>query len=555
MLTSQRYLLTTMETQRQYFNDAQMYPLMLMPRNLVAVMGRGTGKGLIDAVRQLQVFQLMEGSTTGFVSPSYKKCLISTLPSLLVHWERWGYKRDIHYTVGKKPWKALHWKDPIFTPQNWENVIGFYNGSVCQIITQDREGASNGMSLDHILIDEAKFVDYEKLKNETFQTNRGNEMFFEKCPLHHGITITCDMPVTKKGSWFLQYEKLMDKDLIRVIEGLVYQVWKVKQRIAASPQRYERYMAELGQIDRQLAFLRKQAYLYLERPSVYNLAVLGEDFIRRMKRELPALTFATSIMCKRINIATDGFYGSMREDVNLYVAPNKSRLSLRNLGEGVVYENDCRLDSDVDPDEPLMIALDANQNINWLVCGQVQKDTKLRVLKSFFVKNERILDDLMEDFCKYYEHHKTRQVIFFFDHTFKGQGYALRTNDDFYIFIHNFLSDRNWFVEDVFIGQAMEHIKKAELINRMFVGKATHQVLINRDNNEALLLSIETAGVRNGKKDKSGEKLAETEEDRLEYRTDGSDAFDTLCIGVERHLQTFYDGHTTSDLGCESFIG
>lgn len=38
----------------------------------------------------------------------------------------------------------------------------------------------------------------------------------------------------------------------------------------------------------------------------------------------------------------------------------------------------------------------------------------------------------------------------------------------------------------------------------------------------------------NDKKDKRGEKLAETEQDRLEGRTDGSDAFDTLCIGVER---------------------
>ena len=40
---------------------------------------------------------------------------------------------------------------------------------------------------------------------------------------------------------------------------------------------------------------------------------------------------------------------------------------------------------------------------------------------------------------------------------------------------------------------------------------------------------------RNGfHKDKSGEKLAETEDDRLELRTDGTDAFDTLYIGCEK---------------------
>ena len=546
--------MTTEKNQNKvYFNDAQLYPLYLMPRNLIAVMGRGTGKGMIDATRQLQVFQMMEGSTTGFVSPSYKKCLISTLPSLLVHWERWGYKRDIHYTVGKKPWKALHWKDPIFRPENWENVIGFYNGSVCQIITQDREGASNGLSLDHILIDEAKFVDYEKLKNETFQTNRGNEMFFDKCPLHHGLTITCDMPVTKKGSWFLQYEKLMDKELIEVLEGLVFKHWKIRQKMVNYPDRLQYYERELKKIESYLNTLRKHAYLYIERPSIYNLAILGEDFIARMKRELPPLVFATSIMCKRITIAYDGFYGSMREDINTYTAPNKSKLSLQDLGEGKVYENDCRLDADLDPDQPLMIALDVNNNINWLVCGQIGADNKLKVLKSFYVKYERRLAELMDDFCEYYKHHRTKQVAFFFDATFKGNGFALNQNDDFYIFISQFLSSHGWFVDEIYIGKPMNHIDKQQLINRMFVGRADHQIIINRDNNEALLLSIETAGSYMGKKDKRSEKLAESEEDKLEYRTDGSDAFDTLCIGVERHLQPYYSAGSSS--GFVSYMG
>ena len=111
---------------------------------------------------------------------------------------------------------------PIFTPQNWENCIGFYNGSVCQIISQDREEASNGLSLDHILIDEAKFVDYEKLKNETFQTNRGNEMYFSKCHLHHGLTITCDTATTKRDSWFMQMEELIEGDYLKRATALVF---------------------------------------------------------------------------------------------------------------------------------------------------------------------------------------------------------------------------------------------------------------------------------------------------------------------------------------------
>lgn len=79
----------------------------------------------------------------------------------------------------------------------------------------------------------------------------------------------------------------------------------------------------------------------------------------------------------------------------------------------------------------------------------------------------------------------------------------------------------------------MQHVEKNQLINRMFRGRANHTVFINSDNNPDLLISITSAGIYNGKKDKRGEKLVETEEDRLESRTDGSDAFDTICIGVE----------------------
>lgn len=523
------------ETQKQYFNDAQLYPLFMSPRDLVCEMGRGTGKGLIDATRLLQVFQQMPGSCTGFVSPSYKKCLTNTLPSLLVHWERWGFKRDVHYTVGKKPWKGLKWKDPIFTPQNWENCIGFYNGSVCQIISQDREGASNGLSLDHILIDEAKFVDYEKLKNETLQTNRGNEMHFSKCHLHHGLTITCDTATTKKGSWFMQMEGKMDKEVVRVLEGLVYQRWSLKQRMKAHPERAKYYNTQLTSIERDMQLLRKNCLLYCRYPSIFNLAVLGEDFIRRMKRDLPALTFATSIMCRHIGITRDGFYGQMRESVNLYTAPNTSKLSLRDLGAIV---DGCTLDADCDPSAPLVIAFDANTNINWLVVGQVGIDGKLYVLKSFYVKYDT-LDALVSLFCKYYEEHKNRQVYFVFDSTFKGQGYGANTNEDFYLLITNMLLAAGWVVEQVYIGNPMHHVDKYHLINRMFVGKASHQVFINRDNNPDLLLSITTAAIYNDKKDKRGEKLAETEEDKLEARTDGSDAFDTLCIGVEKFIPAY----------------
>ena len=69
----------------------------------------------------------------------------------------------------------------------------------------------------------------------------------------------------------------------------------------------------------------------------------------------------------------------------------------------------------------------------------------------------------------------------------------------------------------------------------------------NEQNNESLLISIQTAGVYIGKKDKRLEKTAETEESKLEERTDFSDAFDTLYIGCERFPQETVLLPVTSD--------
>lgn len=80
----------------------------------------------------------------------------------------------------------------------------------------------------------------------------------------------------------------------------------------------KRRLKEIGLL---LAQLRSKALFYREYSSVYNVEVLGMEFIKQMKRDLPALTFQTSIMCKRPSISLDGFYSNLR-DVNLYSAPN-----------------------------------------------------------------------------------------------------------------------------------------------------------------------------------------------------------------------------------------
>ena len=129
--------------------------------------------------------------------------------------------------------------------------------------------------------------------------------------------------------------------------------------------------------------------------------------------------------------------------------------------------------------------MDCNANINWIVAG-LPDGRKVNVINSFYVKFER----------------------------------------------------HGWIVEAVYIGNPMRHDEKYMLINQAFASNQRLMPFINRQNNDDRILALQSASVprgRNGfRKDKAGEKLAESEEDLLEHRTDGTDAFDTLYIGCEK---------------------
>ena len=532
-----------------YFNRPQRLTQLIGANTTVIVAGRRTGKtDSIAAPFVLRNMQRMAGSTGGIVVPTFKHGLTNTLPGLLAAWKRWGFINGIHYVVGRKPPKSF--AKPITEPHDYEHVISFYNGSIAIIISQDRPGSSNSLTLSWLLVDEAKFIDYDKLKDETLPANGGIKSHFGHHSFNHSIMILSDMPQTKRGSWFLHYREKMDTDLIAAIEATVYEIWRIKSRIRAlraGGATVPVYLKNhLRRLDRSLNQMRSVAVYYKEYSSIENLQLLGENYIKQMKRDLTPLTFQTSILCQRIGIAKDGFYSSMKER-HKYNASDFAALdtAFRSLCDDKVMDGDnrithnlitCKADADVNTYAPLCIGMDYNANINWLVVGQ-PSGKRLNIVKSFYVKFERKLPELVADFCAYYASHQNKTVVFYYDSTALGGNYAVNDQDFRWVIIHEF-ERHGWRVEDVYLGNPMRHDEKYLLINQGFAGKQRLMPFFNRQNNDDLILAIQAAGVSRGRlgfrKDKAGEKLAETEEDRLEHRTDGTDAFDTLYIGSEK---------------------
>ena len=318
--------------------------------------------------------------------------------------------------------------------------------------------------------------------------------------------------------------------------------------------------------DDYLRELRRSAFVVRRASTLENVDVLGEEYIRQMKRDLPPYTFMVSILNVKIKKSNDGFYSNLDIDhVHGYIPDEIDPLSQANFrtekatgiigGKKITAEsyqpdlkelserNDCRMDSDCINDLPLYLAFDYNANINTLVVGQVyQRDgvEAVNVIKSFYVKNERKLRELVDDFSHYYAPKRAvnRDVVYFYDSTAKqGASYAL-TDERYYQAVIKELERNGWNVTAIDMGVPERHEVKHRIINNALAGIEYPAIRINQPNNPDLIIALQLCEVSIGyqgfRKDKSQEKKAETEDNLpLQQRTDFTDAFDSLYLGCK----------------------
>ena len=157
---------------------------------------------------------------------------------------------------------------------------------------------------------------------------------------------------------------------------------------------------------------------------------------------------------------------------------------------------------------------------------------------------ERKIHALVEDWNRYYAPHKlhNRTVYYYYDATAKFRGYAIEAAKDFKDTIMDDLRKYGWDVQGVDMGPPVQHHEKHRMINESLGGFAAPSVRFNRLNCEELIIAMQMTEIKeryNGTqktvmKNKSGEKLADTDEGvPLQNRTDITDAFDSLFIGVK----------------------
>jgi len=514
------------DVKKVYFHPGQLHLMQIQANKEYIIAPRGWGKSEgIDAPRLIRNVYAMPRSVGAILSPTYGKLLRNTLPAVFAALGRLGYKRGIHYFVGRRADKKMNFALPHTDPIDYEYTIHWFTGAIQNLISFDRPMSANSMSLDYIMGFEAKYLDYDKIKTEVLQANRGNEHLYGNCPWHHGHTFTTDMPTNKMGGWMFDKKNDMDEELIDTIKDTFIEIARLKS-LNIDPQRRK-------SLEKYLAKFRRNAVYYEESNPFDNIELLGERFFAEQKRDLPGLIFQTSILNKRIRKVEGGFYSALNEKIHYYSSYNNTFLEKLDYDFEKAIEADCRKDGDMDWERPLCIALDYNANINWLDCGQ--SDGKLmRTLKSFYVKGEKRTGNLLDDFCQYYDIRENRDIIFYYTHTALQGAYAI-TGETFADYVVKTLQHKGWNVYPVYMGQALNHAVKHRYINDGLKGIQYLFPIFNQDNNEELIIAMERTGTKIGfdgfKKDKSDEKNPETNENQLQFRTDGTDAWDDLYLG------------------------
>lgn len=524
-----------MNVERVHYHRTQVESMLIRAQEEYHVAGRGAGKtdGIIAERAEYNAFA-MPRSMGGMIAPSYYKLLTQFLPKVRKGLERLGYKEGLHYFVGSRAPKAWRWETPLSAPFKWDTAIHIKCGSGIQLFSQDRPGSSSGVDLDYLLGDEARYIDYDMMVEETFPAIRGNHARFGHLSVYGSMCFTTDRPRTPKSRWILEKAKLMDPRVIEVIKGLQLQVWKLRQAIkqGVSDSTAREYAARVSRYEDQLNELRKGTVYYKEWSAIENIHVLGFDYLRKERERLSDYEFDISILNLPIDSVDGGFYPDLDEDRHTYTAHADDYISNVRDNWEKLENRDCRHDARLLRNMPLDIAFDYNFNFSCCVIGQLFHDT-YSIDNCLYVKAPLKLRDLVEKFDTYYAHHQCKEVYYFYDHTAVG-GDASR-NYTFAEEIIKELSSRGWAVTPVFIGQAPAHHDKYVFWSTL-LGSTDEQlheqglpkVRFNGDNCEPLLLSMSLAPARQFKDRFEKDKRSEGREGDQAEATHLSDAGDTL---------------------------
>jgi len=468
-----------LEHKEFYLNPVAQLFLQSKANIKALVAGRGFGKSFDNGIEIAQKVSDQPRSRGLFLGLTYTQILSNTLLPMKSAWEWFGYFEGIHYVVGKKP--PEHFIKPYQSPNRHENVISWWNGTCVIMGSFDRPQLLRGGSNDWVIVDEALLINKEKYDQIVIPSLRGSHPLLNNSPGHLQQIFTTSMPHGNFGKWLFELE-----EQARDPANDVY---------------------------------------YIEGTSYHNRVILTEKVLENWRRTMPKLVFAIEVLNKRVKQYGNLFYPSLRS--SHYYSDSYNYNYIDTLTDQQGYDlssssKNSRWDQDCDPKKPLNLSFDFGA-FNCVTIDQ-EHGNETRILNFMFVTHPEIIDDLVDKFDKYYQHHENTTLYLWGDKSGnKREGNSKLT---YFQQIRQRLESKSkkWRVILKTVGD-VEHIERHRFINKLLRGEENHlpSIRINQNNCKDLIIALENAGMSGIKKDKSSEKSSIV---RPEHATHGTDAFD-----------------------------
>lgn len=327
--------------------------------------GRGSGKTTTESFEQYDCMVQMPRSRGFLASSTYGQLLTSTLPAVEAKWAEFGLIEGEDYVIGKKP--PAEFIKSLDEPRKYENVISFANGRRIQLMSMDRPDTQRGGSYTDGAVDEAALVDHDHVAKVLIPSLRGFIREFRSYRRGQ-IRLYTSIPWKPSGYWTLEYEEKAKKQPL--------------------------------------------LYNFTEGNAMDNVHILGEDYIERLRSELPYLEFLIEVMNERIRKIPDAFYHNFDADKHTYTG----RYLYGEGGRGI--EVVALKDEHYREDDAIDLSFDFSGYFNCATAWQSNLrvvDNSRRItehcLHQFSVKSqEGKTNELVDKICTHYLKHKTKAV-------------------------------------------------------------------------------------------------------------------------------------------------
>lgn len=409
------------DVELRYSNWLAQAILMMQPKNLGAVVGRGGAKTTdIVSNRVQDISYDMPGAYLAISSDTFMNARKNVIPSLIEGWKRNDWMEDHHFVINRRP--PSHFDKPYKAPIEWKDSITAHMGTHMKIVSQDRPSGGAGDSYQHVIGDEVKFQAEKKI-NKLTPAVRGGEIKYRRSPYYGGRTFTTDMPNLNHGEhdWILRMEKNMNVEQITLMLQCAFVINEIKIELYRAEhekddKKYQNTKKKLDRWIERFRLLRKNSTFFYIASSLVNVDFLGFDYFKEQLETMLFSEVASSIFSITPKLEKgkqfypnlglqhfykDGYQYSRIDKIDWREEIEESSLDLRYINN----------------EQPIEGGLDTG-NMCSLVTGQDQGHTN-RILKTFYTIPPEWIPGLAAQFRDFYKYHKNKHLLLWPDRATK----------------------------------------------------------------------------------------------------------------------------------------